>query len=186
MTKPLIKLIDSSLLPAAVLIVGKVIGIYFVAKVFNLSWTLESAPDSLFSISPLFDDKDLMTVSSYSDLFMYSLVLIGLSFSLFRAVFLHASHIDPKFVAKLATNNLLSLIKDSFDVYFEGTMWLVFTWVATFTIFTNILLNKTYIWVGLIAFAASFAFSIMLFKDVVKEIEVSRKKLRTPDFNLLK
>ncbi len=184
MTKPLIKLIDSSLLPAAILIVGKVIGIYFVAKVFELSWTIESASNTLFSVRPIFDDKDLMLVSSYSDLFMFSLVLIGLSFSLFRAVFLHASHIDPKFVAKLATNNLLNLIKDSFDVYFEGSMWLVFTWVSTFTILVNILLNKTFIWVGVIAFAASFAFSIMLFKDVVKEIEINRKKIARPDLNL--
>lgn len=184
MSKSLIRLIDSSLLPAAIIILGKVVGLYLIAKAFDIPWTVENTPDALFSIRPTFDESNILIVSSYSDLLMFLLVLIGLSFSLFRAIFFHASHIDPKLVAKLATNNLLSLIKDSFGIYFEGSMWLVFSWIATFTIFINILLNKTFMWIGFLTLIVTLGFTVALLKDVVKEIELSRKRITVQNYSL--
>ncbi len=182
MSKSLIKLVDSSLLPASILIIGKVVGIYLVARIFNLEWALQNSADSFFSLRPVFAEKDVLTVSSYSDLIMLLFVLLGMSFSLFRALYLHSSHIDPRFVAKLATNNLLNLIKDSFDVYHEASMWLVFTWIATFTIFLNVLMEKTYIWIFALGLISCFAFTLILIRDVGKEIELSRKKITTVNY----
>ena len=182
MSKSLIKLIDSSLLPAAFMILGKVLGVYLVAKFFNLEWALQNSTSTFFSLRPVFAEKDLVMVSSYSDLIMFLFVLLGLSFTIFRAIYLHSSHVDPRLVAKLATNNLLDLIKDSFDVYHEAAIWLVFAWASVATIFLNVLLEKTYVWVGLVGLISVLGFSLILLRDVGKEVEVSRKKITTENF----
>ncbi|MBN1915624.1 hypothetical protein JW796_01340 [Candidatus Dojkabacteria bacterium] len=182
MSKSLIKLIDSSLLPAAIMIVGKVFGIYLVAKAFGFEWALQNSADSFISLKPIFAEKDIIIVSSYSDLIMLLFVLMGLSFTLFRALYLHASHIDPRFVAKLATNNLLDLVKDSFDVYHESSMWLLFTWITTLAIFLNVLLERTYIWILVISMLCCFGFTLILLRDVGKEIALSRKRIATENF----
>jgi hypothetical protein len=156
---------------------GKVFGIYLTAEIFNLDWSLQNSPESFLSVKPVFAQTDIAIVSSYSDLLMYIFILAGLSFTLFSAVYLHSSHIDPKVVAKLANNNLMHLIKDSFDLYLGGSMWLLFSWIATGTIFVNVLLEKTYTWVLLSTFLTSVLFSILLLHDVAKEIEISRKRI---------
>ncbi|HEC66575.1 MAG TPA: hypothetical protein ENI23_14965 [bacterium] len=177
MSKSLIKLIDSSLLPAAIMILGKVVGIFLTARIFNLEWALQSSSNNFISIRPVFEAADIVTVTTFSDLIMFSFLLVGLSFSLFIALYFRSSNIDPKIVAKLATNNLLNLIKDSFDIYLGGSMWIVFSWIANITIFINVMLNKTQLWVIVLTLVSSIAFTVLLFRDVVKEIEVSRKKL---------
>ena len=181
MSKSLIKLIDSSLLPAALMILGKVAGIYIVAKFFNLEWALQNSTDSFFSLRPVFAEKDIVTVSSYSDLIMLLFVILGLSFSIFRAIYLHSSHVDPRIVAKLATNNLLDLIKDSFDVYHEAAMWLVFSWISVVLISLNVLLERTYVWVSLVGLISVIGFSLILLRDVGKEVEISRKRITTSE-----
>ena len=176
MSKSIITLLDKALLPAAVMIFGKFIGVAITLRLFNLPWTVGQVANSVFSNGNIIRAEDLKTVISYSDLIMYIVVALGMVLILVRAIYLHNSHIKPSLVARLANYNLLSLIRDSYDVYHSAAVWLIFTWVANTIVIINALSGQSFPWVAAIATIASIVATLVLFQDVYKEIENIRRK----------
>jgi len=68
---------------------------------------------------------------------MYMFLFIGFSVILYRALFLHSSHISPTMLSKLASNNLLNTIANSFEIYYSASIWLIMLWLAFGIIFVN-------------------------------------------------
>lgn len=178
MSKSLIKLIDASLIPAAVMICGKVAGLWFVNTVFNLNWGIQTDPNNFFSVKIIYENSSAqITAASYSNLVMFLFVFFGFTIVLIRAVFFHSSHISPRLVAKLATNNLLNLITDSFEIYYKATVWVFMLWLAFFTLLVNVLIGRAYAWTGGLAFMTSLLATIILLRDVSKEIHLARQNI---------
>lgn len=177
MSSSLIKLIDASILPAALLIVGKVFGWYITIKFFALQWQVNFVNNELISVYPVVFEKDLMIASSYSDLIMLLIILAGYLFITIRAVYFHNTHIDPRLVTRLANVNLLGLVKDSFKIYYRAAMWLVFTLVGLLIVSFNAITGKTFFWVPLVGIVLFVGISVFLLKDVEEEIERERKNL---------
>lgn len=178
MTRSLVKLVDYSLLPAAVLVVGKFLGLYLTIQIFSLNWGIRNIPNSLFSVRPVFYPQDVLIASTYSDLFMYLLVMIGFSVVLVQAVIFHNSHISPIMLSRLANHNLIGLVKGSFEIYHKAAMWGVFLWVANGLILLNVLSNKTEAWVFIFSAATSIILNIVMLRDVANEIELSKKNTK--------
>ena len=107
---------------------------------------------------------------------MYATVALGMLFVIIRAVYLHNSHIKPTLVARLANYNLLTLVRDSYDVYHSAAVWLIFTWVANTVIIINAIAGQSFSWVAVIATFISIVSTLVLFQDVYKEIENIRRK----------
>ncbi|MFS8131183.1 MAG: hypothetical protein ACMG57_04345 [Candidatus Dojkabacteria bacterium] len=176
MSKSIITLLDKALLPAAVMIFGKFIGVAITLRLFNLPWTVGQVANSVFSNGNIIRAEDLKTVISYSDLIMFTIVALGMSLILFRAVYLHNSHIKPALVARLANYNLLSLIRDSYDVYHSAAVWIIFTWVANTIVVINALSGQSFTWIAAVATFISIIATLVLFQDIYKEIENIRRK----------
>jgi hypothetical protein len=177
MSKSLVKLVDIALIPAALLVLGKFIGLVFVIQVFQLPWTLESVPDSLFSVQTVLQSEDVIIASTYSDLIAFIFVSIGFSFILIQATHFHESHITPNTLMKLSSNNLMGLVKSSFDLYHSAALWLIFVWLASGLVWINVLLSRTEAWVGIICTISVIIFTSILLQDVYKEINFGRKDL---------
>lgn len=177
MSHSLVKLIDIALLPAAVLVVGKVAGLVFAAAIFQLPWTLDQLPGSLFAVEPILASEDVITASTYSDLIMFMLIAIGFSAILVQATHFHDTHIKPSMLVRLSNNNLLGLVKSSFDIYHAAAVWLLFLWVTSGVVWINIALTRTEVWVGLVVVVASTILTTLLLQDVYKEIDLSRRSL---------
>lgn len=178
MSKSLTKLIDAALIPAAVMICGKVIGLWISNTIFNLNWNIATDPNDFFSVQIVYaTQEEQMIASSYSNLIMFMFVFIGFSFILTRALFFSSTNISPKMIAKLATRNLLNLIGDSFEIYHRASVWLVILWLALFSIVINILLGKAYVWTGIITFICAVSASVLLLRDVSREISLARQSL---------
>jgi len=177
MSNWLIKLIDSSLLPAITLIFGKLIGIFMVSKIFDIDIAVSSAIDALMVFQPIVNIEDLQTLSSYSDLIMFAFVSSGLILSLVSSLYLQDSKISITTLTKLAHHNLMSMVKTSYEVYHKGIVWFVFTWIATAIISINAVSGKTYPWIAVFAVSFTIALSVILLRDFASEIELSRKKL---------
>jgi hypothetical protein len=173
MKKTLLGLIKYSLLPALLLFIGKLLGILFVAGIFKISVEFSLNDYNIFFFKTSVVGKDLLTLSSYSDLFMFLTIVLGMSIILFRAVVLHDSHISSKTVFKLAKYNLLDLIGTSFELYHSGVIWLVFTWVSSILILLNCIKGSTYVWVLFVAVVFSIFFSIIFARDLISEINLS-------------
>ncbi len=177
MNKTLVTIVDRALLPAALFVVGKFVGLIITVNVFSLPWTVQEIPESFFTIRPALLSDDLIVANSYSDLIMFLLLALGFSLILIQAAFFHNSHIHPRLLVKLANNNLLGLIKSSFDLYHNAVIWLLFNWLAVFTIIINVLTQKTYLWIGGVSLITAIVFTVTLLQDVYREIEISKRNL---------
>jgi len=159
------------------MIAGKFIGLYLSIKIFELEWGIENLSNELFSSRPVMYKQDILTASSYSDLFLLLVMLGGFSLYVARAVFFHDSHVSPKILTRLAANGLLGLVKDSFEIYHRASVWLIFLWLSNITILINVLIGKTYTWVLLVGFVASILLTVILLRDVAYEINLAKKGL---------
>lgn len=174
MKRSLLRLIEYSLLPAILLILAKIGGIYFAALLFNIEIsTMAGAQNTLF-FDTLVPPSEITVISSYSDLFMYLVIALGMTVVLVQALYLHDSHVTPKTINLLAKNNLLGIIRSSFDLYHSGVMWLVFLWVANILILINTSKGLSDLWTLLVATVFSISYSIIFLKDLFTEIELNK------------
>ncbi|MFC1780133.1 hypothetical protein ACFLY9_00345 [Patescibacteria group bacterium] len=178
MSKSLVKLVDAALVPAAIMILGKVIGLWFVNIAFKLDWSIITDSNNFFSVKIEYATlSEQITATSYSNLIMYLFVFAGFLFVLIRALYLHSSHITPSMIAKLATNNLLNLITDSFEIYHKASVWLIMLWLALIALTVNVLLGRAYPWTGVISVLCTVLATVILLRDVAKEVEIAKKNL---------
>jgi len=173
MKKTLLSLIKYSLFPALLLVIGKILGVYFVASMFRMNVEFSMNDYNIFFFKASVSASQLLTLSSYSDIFMFLTIVLGMSFVLFRALVLHDSHISSNTVFKLAKYNLLDLIGTSFELYHSGIIWLLFTWISTVLIYINCSKGITYVWVLFIAVVFSIFFSIIFARDLISEINLT-------------
>lgn len=173
MSDKLIKLIDYSIFPIALLICAKVIGIILVNTSFNLNWGFLNDGDSLFSVRIAYEtESQKIIASSYSNLIMYITVFLGFSVSLFRAYYLHESHISPWLSAKLTMSNLLGIVSNSVDVFAKASVWLILIWMSTVLIMFSVFSGDTFVWIGVATFLLSSGLTFLLLKDYENELKI--------------
>jgi hypothetical protein len=169
------KLIDVSLLPAAGMVIAKLVGVFLVISLLGIQWSIQDYTGSIFASQTAVSLDRLQEVSSYSDLFVLIMMSAGIAWVLYRAIYLNTQRIGPKLLAKLVEKNLMSLVAGSFDIFYSATVWTIFSWLTAFTIFLNVLNGKTYAWIALVALLLSITFTILLLRDVYSRIEDGRK-----------
>lgn len=177
-TKSIVKLIDEALIPAVVIIVGKMAGLLLTASFFRFPFTVESR--SFLAILPTVHFQqvgDYIVAENYSNLAMFTLITIGATIVLLRAHFFHESHIHPRLHARLVTLNLESLIAPSYHLYHQAFIWLTFLWLTVGFLILSSVLNVTYPQISIIATIIAANFSWILAVDVEKEIEISRASI---------
>lgn len=176
MSKSLINFLDNALLPASIMVFGKFVGIFLTLKFFNLPYSVAQVTNSFLSTSTFLKEADVQLVVSYSDLVMFLFLAVGFSINVFRAVYLHSSHVKPALVARLANHNLLRVIRSSYDIYHAASVWLIFMWVGTMIIIVNVLTQQTFAWIGIVSLIISVVLTIVLLQDVYKEMENIKNK----------
>lgn len=179
MKRSLLKLIEYSILPAIVLVLSKVGGIYLAAALFNIQVDLSASSSAFMFFESAVAAKDIVVVSSYSDLFMFMGVALGMTIILVQALYLHDSHVSPKMINELAKRDLLSLIKSSFHLYHSGVIWLAFLWLAAIVILINAINGMTDIWALAVSVIFTISYSIIFLKDLFTEIELNKNGSNT-------
>lgn len=177
MSRSLIHFIDAAMLPAALMLLGKIVGLVLTVQIFNIPISIVEASNSLFSVRPEVLPQDLQIVNTYSDMIMYLFVAAGFSFVLLQATKFHETHIKPGLLVKLSNYNLMGLVKSSFDIYHYAAIWLLGLWLTTVLIALNAAFAKTEIWLSVATIIASVIFTSILLQDVYKEIELAKKNV---------
>ncbi len=175
MSKSLIKLLDNAILPAALLVVSKFLGILLVAQIFSIDLYIEQNTNNILSFQTILSSQDIITVTSYSDLLMFGLIALGFTLNLIIAIFLHNSHINPITLMKLSDRNLLNLVKSSYEIYHSASIWLLFLWISTIIILGNVLNHVVYPWIGNLVILVTLVLTTIFLQDVYKEIENIKK-----------
>lgn len=175
MNKSFVSIVDDILLPASLMVVAKFLGVLFTIAIFDLEWTLNEYANDLFSFGSSQSIEDIKLITSYSDLFMYFVLAVFFSLNIFRAVFLHTSHVNPKLVRKLIEKNMMDIMRGSFEIYTSASIWLAFSLLANLLIFVNVFQGNTYLWVGGVTLVSTVLLCLILFQDVYQEIKNIKK-----------
>lgn len=161
------------ILPLFVLLMSKFFGIYLVASFF----AIELPPLQFSNILNLgnyfaLDVNNLVT--SYADLFMFSILSTGL----LLVLFLESKNKDPKKIKKFLDEelNVRQVISGWFMLYGNSLYWLASTWVASFIILYNTYYNITDLWVYLMVLTLTLSLSYYFYIDFINELTLSRQK----------
>ena len=173
--KTLAKLIDEAILPGLVLVLGKFLGVILVAKIISANFRITLGefffPSFSFSNYPTY-----YTVNSYSNLVMFAAVAIGAAFILVRAHFFHASHITPTMHVRLLKLGLQGLIAETYQLYHQAAVWLIFLWLATILVLSQAFFEISAPIIAIVAVLVTLNFSWFLIADIELEVEIFREQ----------
>jgi hypothetical protein len=175
MSRSLIHLIDLTLLPAALMVVSKFIGIVVTISLFRIEWSLSNVAGSLWLVRPAVNPEQVEILSTYADLVMLLVLSFAFTFILVQATQFHETHIQPKLLISLHNRNLLGLVQSSYQIYHTATVWLIFMWLASGVIWLDVFFSATQAWVGILAVVAATIFTSILLQDVYREVDISKK-----------
>jgi len=182
--KSLVRLIDKAVLPAALLLSSKILGVIGVNYIYHLGWSFTSTGLVFYS------QKDFVLANSYSSLFMFAVIFLGLLFTLIQALFFHDSHIAPNMAVFLKGRGWEYLIKGGFEVYSAAFVWLSYAWLTTVILFYQNSFGALYSWVLYICFAVSFVATLMVLLDIelelllVSKVKESRRSVLPSFFDI--
>lgn len=175
-TKSITKLIDEAIIPALILIIAKMAGLYLSIYFFHLAFEVKAKSFLMFLPAINFANfSDYVKAENYSNLAMFLAVSVGTTLVLVRAHFLHETHIHPKLHSRLANLNLEGIIAPSYHLYHQATIWLIFLWLTVGFLIISTILGITYPQISIVAFLVAANFSALLALDVEKEIEIARQ-----------
>ncbi len=173
MSKLLSKFLQLVLLPAALLVVSKVAGLYFAITYFKLDFFLQTRPEDIYSLQIYFTNPaDTIIASSVSNLFMlFSIGLLSIYFLTKYRLSLLASY-NPKILVKLNNWNLLTWINKRDNTFLKVFVWTMFLWITAIMIMTDVLRESTTLWIGILAFVVTIISTWVLIRTFEIEGEI--------------
>ncbi len=180
LSKSIIKLLDEALIPAVVLIIAKMLGIFSAAYFFGINFTVKNADILWILPSVQFSSlQDMQKADNLSNIAMFAAIAMGTFLVLIRAHFFHQTHIKPSLHARLVSLNLESIIAPSYHLYHQAVIWLIFLWLTMgFLLISTIVLKITYPFVTITAFVITANFSWIFALDIEKEMELTSESRR--------
>ncbi len=112
---------------------------------------------------------------------MLAALVLGLSLTLVKSLFLHSTHITPKLTAKVFSLKLSSFIQNSFDLYSQGAIWLSYLYLLLLISAVMALFGLVYGWVFYISLATGILATVLFIIDIEKEINID--KIEKDDFD---
>lgn len=168
------KLIDEAIVPAALLILAKMLAILLSSYFLNLRFEIKSGTFLPYLPSVKFlSIKDYITAENYSNLAMFLTAAVGTFIVLIRLHFLHDSHVHPKLQSKLASFNLEKIISSSFHLYHTALTWLIFLWLTVAFLIVSSIFRITYIQLTALAVVVAANLTWIMALDIQKEIDIN-------------
>lgn len=171
------KLSQLPITPIVTVIVGKILGIIFSIVVFSINVQI----NELFSLFKLMLSSDsyeeLILISSYSDLVMFTIISTGLVVSLFGEVHKDSHRLDKKDLDSYFSNGIKSSLFVARKLYNQALYWMMFLIISNFYILYNTITGKTYLWIYLVTLFLTISLIFYFYFDFKKEIHLAKNKL---------
>ncbi len=165
------KIIDYSLLPFSLIILGKTIGLYLVFTSLNIDWGVADFANSFISTTPIVYGKDLVTVSTYSNLFMFIIFFGIFIVQLTLATYRQYSTSNITLLRKIMQLPIINIFERSKLLYTRLTVWTIYLWLITLYIIFDSIVGNTNGILAILTFIVSVISSAILFIDANKEFE---------------
>ncbi|MBU1017154.1 hypothetical protein KJ678_03285 [Patescibacteria group bacterium] len=168
--KTFAKLIDQAILPATILLATKILSLIILNKKFNLDWQISSS-GIIYS-----SKEDFIFANSYSSLFMFISITIGLILLTVKATQWHSTHIRPSLAARFYEKKLDFLVTDSRDIYPKSVIWLSYAWLATILMLIQNYYGLLISWISYVALFITIIPTVFIVLDLEKELSKQSNK----------
>lgn len=179
MSASFIRIVDFSLLPFSLVILGKLVGVYLVISSLGLDWGVADFTNSVITASPIVFGENVAVVASYSNLLMFALIAIGLGIQVAKIRLSDLSGDAYNRLRRLLASRLLTPFEGARLIYTRISVWLVYCWTLVFFIGLDAVLGRTYGWIALLSIVTAVFFTAIILWDIQLEI---RKSLGSAEF----
>ncbi len=171
MSKILRKTLKILVLPAALMVLSKAVGIYIAAIIFDLEVFLETHVDGIFSIQVFFLDKEsTVLANSFSNAFMLFVFTVATVSLVLKYWFSVTSKYNPKTLIRLSNLNLISWVNEKDNSFLKVLIWVIFMWIIAILTISDILKQYAYEWIGVIAFVIVIILTWILIRTLETEL----------------
>ncbi len=125
-SKILLKLIEESLTPAIAFVLFKILITVYLGN--SLGYNV-----SIYNVFSLEVDSQTYTLINSYLLVTFSLFcFLGMMYSVIKSLFFHRSHIHPNLTLALYNFRTTFLIQDSFHLYSQSLIWIIYLYISLF------------------------------------------------------
>jgi len=125
-SKLLLKLIEESITPAFAFVVFKVLITIYLGN--SLGYNV-----SIYNVFSLEVSKDAYSlINSYLLVVFGLFCFLGILYSIIKSLYFHRSHIHPNMTLNLYNLRATFLIQDSFHLYSQSLIWLIYLYISLF------------------------------------------------------
>ncbi|MGI6423267.1 MAG: hypothetical protein ACOX0X_01425 [Candidatus Dojkabacteria bacterium] len=157
MSKLIKRALKTSIIPAILMIAGKVFGIFFISALYTLSFEIGNDIKGPFSTQIYFEDpQTTLFVNSFSDLSMILFLAIPTIYFISKTAIFQSTMNNPKTIVKVAKLNILQWITKDDTTFLKIFIWNAFLWISCAIVIVNTFQNSTYTWVGIVAGSIAF------------------------------
>ncbi len=154
------------------MIISKALGVYLATLVYNLPVFLDTQRETIFSVQIFFlDTESTILANSFSNLFMLFIFTIATIYLITRFWLSANSKYNPKILIKLNNLNLLSWIHHKENTFLTVLIWLIFLWLITLLIISDMFKHMTYNWIAVLSFTISIISSWILVRALEMELD---------------
>lgn len=173
MSKLLKRALKYALVPAILMIAGKILGIFLVTVKYGYPIEIGNDINGFFSTQIYFNDAAITYfVNSVSDLTMLIVISVPLIYQIVKIAIFQSTMNNPKTIVKAAKFNILSWITKDDTTFLQTFVWCAFLWLTTGLIVKNGIEGDTYSWISYLAGALSLLSGLLTLK--IFEIEIDR------------
>lgn len=176
MSTALVKLLDAALLPALLTTTSKLLGLFIVVQLLNIPWKVNELVGtgvSQLSVPP----ERLVEISTFADSFMFTVIAGFTLFSLYRQIRFSSHKLSPSRIANLMQRGLHNLLSAPFEIFYSGSIAVLFCWVAAGVIIFDVAAGKTRFELSLIAIIVCLIYSTFLLRAVREQMQNSMRQL---------
>ncbi len=161
-------ILKNSILPASLLIVGKLLGLFIAVQIYDLDIYLDNDLEQDFSVQIyFFDEQETELANTFSDLIMFLGLLIGTIIVIVRNLLKLDGLSSKKTVAKLINLNILEFITDKKYNLTKIITWSMFLFGSYIVVMRNVYLRLSKGWLA----GVGGVFLILTLGTVIKLIE---------------
>lgn len=174
MSKILIRALKNSLMPAILMIAGKLLGIILLSAIYGYTFEIGNDINGIFSTQIIFSDKIVTTfINSLSDLIMLIFISVPTLYFVIKTSIFQNVLSNPKTIAKVTRLNILKWITKDDTTFLRIFIWCAFLLITSAIVIANTIQGNTYTWVGILAGVISLT-SVL---GALKTFEVETNKV---------
>ncbi|NLZ24171.1 hypothetical protein GX888_00255 [Candidatus Dojkabacteria bacterium] len=141
-----------SLVPAIIMVAGKALGIFVISAIHNFPIEVGNDISGFFSTQIYFQDEVVTYfVNSLSDFTMLISLAVPTIYLITKTALFQSTLQNPKTIVKVTKFNMLKWITRDDTTFLMIFVWSAFLWLTAAIVIKNVLLDRTYSWIGIVA-----------------------------------